>query len=89
MKFLADGSQEVTLIPGRDYTIYIAGAFGGGTASLILAGPGVSGTLPMPGHEEITTGTAFVFTAPVPRMLVLLEGATSPDLAVNCILSPL
>lgn len=89
MTFLTNSSQEFALIPGRDYAIFAAGTFGSGTVSLTLAGAGVGGTVPMPDYQSITTNTSFIFTAPSPRLLVALTGATSPNLVVDCILCPL
>lgn len=89
MTFLANSNQEFALIPGRDYAIFAAGTFGSGTVSLTLADSGLSGGVPMPGYQSITTNTSFIFTAPSPRLLVALTGATSPNLVVDCILCPL
>ncbi len=88
MKFTTNGSHEFDLIPGRDYAIFTAGIFGGGTVSLTLADATLTGTLPMPDHGSITEDTSFIFTAPTHRLLAAVTGATAPDLVVDCILCP-
>ncbi|RYD49228.1 MAG: hypothetical protein EOP85_02045 [Verrucomicrobiaceae bacterium] len=89
MKFLTNITHDIPLIPGRDYAIHATGNFGGGSLSLTLREPSHAGTLPMPGNASLTTGTTFLFTAPVTRLVMALQGATAPDLTMDCILCPL
>lgn len=88
MKFLSNSTQEVTLIPGRDYAVFAAGSFGGGTITLTLADSTLAVTLPMPEYGSIEDNTSFIFTAPSPRLLVALSGASSASLVVDCVLCP-
>ena len=88
MKLTANGSHEITLIPGRDYAIYIAGNFGGGSVALTIGNADLSGVLPVPGYETLGTDTSFILTAPSHRFQISLSGASSPALVADCILCP-
>lgn len=87
MKITANGTAYQELIPGRTYTLFAAGSFGGGTAELTLA-DGVFTGIPMPGYPTITGTTAFRFVASAPFLVVYLENATAPSFTVDCVLCP-
>lgn len=89
MKITTNTSTTLSLIPGRDYTLFAAGAFGNGVLSLSFSDPTSTTSIPLPGHEEITENTAFVFTAPATRLNIELENATAPDIVVDCVRCPL
>lgn len=86
MQLTGNTNREIKLIPGRDYTLFIAGNFGNGILTLSLANADLSGVLPIPGHETITTDTCFILTAPSHRLLLSLTESNSPNLTVDCVL---
>lgn len=88
MKLIANGNQEISLIPGRDYAIFASGNFGNGNLALTLGNADLSGILPMPGYESISTSVSFILTAPSHRLLASLTGATTPEIALECVLCP-
>lgn len=88
MRLTTNGNQEATLIPGRDYAIFVAGWFGGGTLALSVANADLSGVLPVPGYESTDREMTFILTAPSHRLLLSLTGATAPDVVVDCVLCP-
>ena len=88
MKLTANGSHEITLIPGRDYAIYIAGNFGGGSVALTIGNADLSGVLPVPGYETLHTSATFILTAPSHRFIATLSGASSPEISFQSVLCP-
>ncbi|RYD19286.1 MAG: hypothetical protein EOP88_19540 [Verrucomicrobiaceae bacterium] len=88
MILTTNGNHEITLIPGRDYAIFVTGNSGGGTLALSIANHDLSGILPLPGYESILSTASFVLTAPSHRLLVSFTGATNPEIALHCVLCP-
>lgn len=81
MNITANGTTNFPLISGRNYTFFIAGTFGSGTAALSLTDAG-GGSLTMPDYPSFTAAGSFEFRAPVSNLSVVLSGATSPSIYV-------
>lgn len=88
MNLIANGNHEISLIPGRDYAVFVGGNFAGGNLTLSIANDDLSGILPVPGYESISTNTSFVLTAPSHRLRLSVTGATAPEIFVGCVLFP-
>ncbi len=89
MRITENSINRVSLVPGRSYVMFVAGAFSGGDVTLTFTDATITGVVFMPGHAQLTGPAAFVFTAPAPHLTVEVRNASSPDIIVDCILRPL
>ena len=74
----ADGTTTISdLRPGGQYVWHIGGTFGGGTATLSWYDG--TNTIAFSG-AALTTGGAVTFYSPTSTVMVVLVGATNPDI---------
>jgi hypothetical protein len=84
MLITSNGTTVVPVVAGRDYVLSAAGTFGGGT----LTAQWNDGVNDVPvsdsgGALSITTGAAYVVTAPTKSLKLVLAGASSPSITAN------
>jgi hypothetical protein len=82
----ANGTTDLTLIPGRIYTAFAAGTFGSGTLTLTFRDHTSGSTV---AFRTITAATTFEFRAPNDQLRAVLTGATAPAIEFLAILAPL
>jgi hypothetical protein len=86
MLITANGTNVISVEPGREYVLSAAGTFGGGTLTpkWSLGGSDVDIIGPA-GALAFTGGAAYVVVAPTSSLKLVLAGASSPNINVNVI----
>ena len=85
MNLIQDEPAYIDLHPGKEYVVFLAGNFGGGSVALFLGDREnvISIEMPDPVPSAITESTTFVFTAPVTTLIAALEGSTGANVILH------